>query len=167
MAFSRLSDLIDPPLYIVTAAAGGDRSGCLVGFATQCSIHPPRFLVCLSVVNHTFGVAERAETLAVHLIDADQRDLAAHFGELTGDETDKFSGVSWHPGEHGAPLLDEARAAFEGRVLERVPFGDHVGHVLEPLDERAGPDASASRQLRLGDAAGMEPGHPADEVLSR
>ncbi len=36
---------IDYPMFIVTAAAGGRRAGCLVGFTTQCSIHPPRFLI--------------------------------------------------------------------------------------------------------------------------
>ncbi len=167
MAFPQISRLIDPPLYIVTAAAGGERSGCLVGFATQCSIHPPHFLACISVVNHTYGVAQRAEVLGVHLVGADQRDLAAHFGELTGDEEDKFAGVAWHLGEHGAPMLDEAPAAFEGRVLERLRLGDHVGHLLDPLEERAQPDAAHERQFRLSDSAGMEAGHPADEVLHR
>ncbi|HSO96046.1 MAG TPA: oxidoreductase, partial [Acidimicrobiia bacterium] len=35
------------PMYVVTAASGGDVDGCLVGFATQCSISPPRFVACL------------------------------------------------------------------------------------------------------------------------
>ncbi|HTW98916.1 MAG TPA: flavin reductase family protein [Acidimicrobiales bacterium] len=165
MAFGSLTGLIDPPLYVVTAAAGGERSGCLVGFATQCSIHPPRFLVCLSVLNHTYGVAGRAEVVGVHLLDADQRQLAAHFGELTGDEADKFAGIRWHLGEFGAPILDDVRAAFEGRVLERLRFGDHVGHLLEPLDDYEVPEAGQVRQLRLGDAGDFEAGHPADEVL--
>jgi flavin reductase (DIM6/NTAB) family NADH-FMN oxidoreductase RutF len=165
MAFGGFSHLVDPPLYIVTAAAGGERSGCLVGFATQCSIHPPRFLVCISVLNHTYGVAQRAEVIGVHRVGKDQRHLAAHFGELTGDEEDKFAGVPWHLGEFGAPLLDEARAVFEGRVIERFRLGDHVGHLLEPLDEHDEPSAGANRQLRLDDALGFKAGHPADEVL--
>ncbi|MHB1539220.1 MAG: flavin reductase [Solirubrobacteraceae bacterium] len=51
---------------IVTAAADGERSGCLVGFATQCSIEPRRFLVCISVLNRTFEIAQRSNALAVH-----------------------------------------------------------------------------------------------------
>src|SRR5688500_11613792 len=47
--FARLSAKLDYPLYIVTTTANddGERSGCLIGFATQCSIHPPRFLACI------------------------------------------------------------------------------------------------------------------------
>ncbi len=175
MSFGDFSGLVDPPLYIVTASAGGERSGCLVGFATQCSIHPPRFLVCLSVVNHTYRVAARAGVLGVHLLAADQHGLAAHFGERTSDEDDKFAGIAWHPGPHGAPLLDAARAAFEGRVVQRLPLGDHRGHLLEPLDETVTGAAAAlrsqqsaggpaGRQLRLQDAATLEAGHPADET---
>src|SRR3954451_16023833 len=39
---------LDDPMFIVTVAGPMERAGCLVGFATQCSIHPPRFLLCLS-----------------------------------------------------------------------------------------------------------------------
>jgi flavin reductase (DIM6/NTAB) family NADH-FMN oxidoreductase RutF len=42
-AFDEIADTIDYPMWIVTAAARGERSGCLVGFATQCSIEPVRF----------------------------------------------------------------------------------------------------------------------------
>jgi len=35
-------------MIIITAAADGVLGGCLVGFQTQCSIDPARFLVCLS-----------------------------------------------------------------------------------------------------------------------
>src|SRR4051794_41781759 len=55
-AVHELIDELDYPMFIVTVAAGGERAGCLVGFATQCSINPPRFLVCLSDKNRTFRV---------------------------------------------------------------------------------------------------------------
>ena len=46
-AFDELMGELDYPMFIVTAAREGERAGCLVGFATQTSIHPSRFLVCL------------------------------------------------------------------------------------------------------------------------
>jgi hypothetical protein len=57
---------LDYPMFVVTVAdAGtGERAGCLVGFATQCSINPFRFLVCLSRANRTHRVASRSEVLA-------------------------------------------------------------------------------------------------------
>jgi flavin reductase (DIM6/NTAB) family NADH-FMN oxidoreductase RutF len=46
-------------MLIVTAEADGQRAGGLVGFATHCSIDPPRFLLCLSRRNRTYGGAVR------------------------------------------------------------------------------------------------------------
>jgi flavin reductase (DIM6/NTAB) family NADH-FMN oxidoreductase RutF len=76
---------VDYPLYVLTVGGDGDqRSGCIVGFASQCSIVPPRFLVCVSKVNHTYGVAERAPGFALHLLTSEQTDLAHIFAEETG-----------------------------------------------------------------------------------
>src|SRR4051794_7928471 len=65
---------LDYPMFIVTAAARGERAGCLVGFATQCSINPPRFLLCLSDKNRTYRVAQHAQILVVHLVPEDAAD---------------------------------------------------------------------------------------------
>jgi flavin reductase (DIM6/NTAB) family NADH-FMN oxidoreductase RutF len=46
----------DAPMYIVTVSTGRERAGCLMGFATQVSISPGRFLACLSIKNHTYRV---------------------------------------------------------------------------------------------------------------
>jgi flavin reductase (DIM6/NTAB) family NADH-FMN oxidoreductase RutF len=65
-------------LFVVTTGnQAGEMSGCLAGLVTQCSIGPPRFLVCISKVNHTYFVAERSETLVLHLLGTDQIDLAS------------------------------------------------------------------------------------------
>jgi flavin reductase (DIM6/NTAB) family NADH-FMN oxidoreductase RutF len=150
----------DPPLYIVTTAAGGERAGCLVGFASQVSIHPPLFLAAVSVVNRTWDVVRSATHLAVHVFGRDRMDLIALFGSETGDDIDKFSRCAWSDGPGGVPLLDGAQAWLVGRILERHAFGDHVGHLLEPI---AGGDTGADGggNVRLHDAAGLEPGHPA------
>ncbi len=36
-AFESLVGSMDYPMFVVTVNAGGERSGCLVGFVTQCS----------------------------------------------------------------------------------------------------------------------------------
>lgn len=151
---------LDYPMFVVTAADADGPSGCLAGFVTQCSIHPPRFLVCVSEKNHTAPVAERSAALGLHLLGADQHDLASVFGELTGDRTDKFSGVTWHPGVTGAPILEECAAWVEGRVLGRHDLGDHVGHLVEPVDGGAGDHPG---ELTFSQVRDLEPGHPADE----
>ena len=156
--FEDLVGSIDATMFVVTAAAGGERSGCLVGFTTQCSIDPPRFLVCLSKLNHTFPIAMAAGTLGVHALRAGDRRLAAHFGEETGDRVDKFAGVATHDGPDGVPVVD-GLDWFAGRVVGRFDAGDHVAVVLAPIAGTA--DRTDEEPLGLADVADLEPGHPA------
>ncbi|MGW4567105.1 flavin reductase family protein [Streptomyces sp. NPDC004561] len=144
---------------VVTAMADGERAGCLVGFASQCSIRPPRFAVWLSKANHTYRVARAAQLLTVHLLTRDQRDLAELFGGRTGDEIDKFAGLEWREEHGGAVVLSDAAAWFVGTILHRTDGGDHVGFVLDPVRWGSGRGGSL---LRLSDAATIAAGHPVD-----
>jgi flavin reductase (DIM6/NTAB) family NADH-FMN oxidoreductase RutF len=149
---------LDYPMFIVTASNGRERSGCLVGFATQCSINPPRFLVCLSDKNRTFRVARDADVVIVHLVPADADALAELFGSQTGDDVDKFARCSWHDGPEGAPVLDDCGNWFAGRILDRVPAGDHCALLLEPFAAHTDGEDAAFTFHR---AKRMEPGHEA------
>ncbi|AXE90754.1 MULTISPECIES: flavin reductase family protein [unclassified Streptomyces] len=152
---------LNPDMCVVTAAAGGERAGCLVGFASQCSIRPVRFAVWLSELNHTFRVARNAEVLAVHLLAREQHALAELFGGRTGDRTDKFRDVRLREAYGGALVLEDAPAWFVGRVLTRAGGGDHIGFVLDPV-EWGGHETYDGPLLRLSDAVGIPPGHPVD-----
>src|SRR5262245_17695547 len=157
--FDRLVGRLDSPLFVVTTAAGGERAGCLVGFASQASIDPPRFVAALSVANRTWDVARAATHLGVHVFGRDRIDLIDLFGGKTGDEVDKFSRCAWSDGPGGVPLLDGAVAWLVGRILWRDDFGDHVGHLLEPI--AGGVGATAGDAVRLRDVHDLHPGHPA------
>jgi flavin reductase (DIM6/NTAB) family NADH-FMN oxidoreductase RutF len=153
--FERLVATLDYPLYVVTTAVQNEPGGCLIGFATQCSIHPPRFLACISKKNHTLVLARQAAVLAVHVVEEKDRKLAELFGGETGDEVDKFAQVRWHYAD-GVPILDACDRWFAGSVLEQLDLGDHVGFLLEPLDTE---QSAASEQLTFQQARRIKPGH--------
>ena len=149
---------LDYPMFIATTSSGGERAGCLVGFATQCSIDPARFLVCMSDKNRTTRLLEGGDAMVVHLVPEDAGHIVELFGGETGDETDKFARCDWRPGPEGMPVLSDCPSWFAGRIVERAPLGDHVGHVLEPF---AGEDASAGGWFPFSRAKEIEPGHEA------
>lgn len=158
-AFEKLVSLLDYPMFVVTTRAGGQSAGCLVGFASQVSIHPHRFLVGLSKRNRTYRVAETADQLAVHLLERRHCELARLFGSETGDSVDKFARCAWHSGPNGLPILDDAAGWFVGAVLNRYDVGDHVGFLLEPV---AGDAPEKFEQLvTFSDVRDLEPGHEA------
>jgi flavin reductase (DIM6/NTAB) family NADH-FMN oxidoreductase RutF len=156
-AFEALVGELDYPMYIVTAAHRGERDGCLVGFATQCSIHPARFLACMSDKNRTYRIAEEADTLVVHVVPSDADDLVELFGGETGDEVDKLSQVEWSEGPDGVPVLARCPNWFAGSVLDRVRLGDHVGYLLEPVAGEHGVNGLAA--FPFSRAKHVRPGH--------
>ncbi|OMC46935.1 flavin reductase [Mycobacterium sp. IS-2888] len=158
-AFEKLVALLNYPMFVVTTQAGGVAAGCLVGFASQASIHPPRFLVGLSTQNHTFRVAAEATHLAVHVFDRAHLDVVELFGSQTGDKVNKFDRCSWHHGPAQMPILGEAAAWFVGEILDRFSLGDHVGHLLQPVD--GSPPHELERWVSFSDVQHLAPGHEA------
>jgi flavin reductase (DIM6/NTAB) family NADH-FMN oxidoreductase RutF len=154
--FIKITTGLDYPMLVITARADGGPAGCLVGFSTQCSVHPPRYLVCLSDKNRTQRVASAADVLAVHFLSAEAVALARLFGGETTDEDDTFSRCRWHPGPSQAPILDDCRRWFVGRILERQPLGDHVGFLLEPIAAR---HEEAEEGLFFQRVKDLDPGH--------
>jgi flavin reductase (DIM6/NTAB) family NADH-FMN oxidoreductase RutF len=154
--FTRLSATFESPMFVVTASNGREADGCLVGFATQCSIDPVRFLVCLSEKNRTTRIARDATALVVHSLRYDQRDLAELFGAKTGDEVDKLASIASHPGPGGAPVVAGCDW-FAGTILDRHNAGDHIAYLIEVTE------AHASDEARLAYPAvrDLSPGHAA------
>jgi flavin reductase (DIM6/NTAB) family NADH-FMN oxidoreductase RutF len=145
-------------MFIVTVVgANGERDGCLIGFATQCSIHPPRFIACISKENRTFDAIQAAEAIVVHFLGSGQLELAKLFGGETGDEVDKFELCAWSEGPFGIPVLDDAPGWFAGRILERRDAGDHVALLLDTTHTE---DRGGAVDLGFQDVKGIHPGHP-------
>jgi flavin reductase (DIM6/NTAB) family NADH-FMN oxidoreductase RutF len=156
-SFNAIVGNLEYPMFIVTARAGDERLGCLVGFATQASIDPSRFVVGLSRANRTHRRGRDSAALAVHCVPADAPDLAELFGGETGDEVDKFARCAWRDGPEGLPILDRCERWFVGRVVDRLDAGDHELFLLDPVAARPGreDDFTFHRAKRI------EPGHPA------
>jgi flavin reductase (DIM6/NTAB) family NADH-FMN oxidoreductase RutF len=156
-AFEGIVGDLEYPMFIVTARAGDEPLGCLVGFTTQASIDPPRFIACLSHNNRTYRLGKDAPALGVHAVPADAGDLAELFGGETADEVDKFARTAWHEGPERVPVLDRCQNWFVGRVLARWEVGDHDAFLLEPLTGSAGDQA----EFTFHRAKRIDPGHEA------
>jgi flavin reductase (DIM6/NTAB) family NADH-FMN oxidoreductase RutF len=145
-------------MFIVTVVgADGERDGCLIGFATQCSIKPQRFITCISKKNRTFDAVRSADAIVVHFLGAQQRELAELFGGQTGDEVDKFELCAWSEGPFGIPVLDDVPGWFAGRILERFDGGDHVALLLDPVEAE---DRGGALDLGFQAVKPIDPGHP-------
>jgi flavin reductase (DIM6/NTAB) family NADH-FMN oxidoreductase RutF len=160
--FGILMSSTDPPLIVLTTAAeGGDRAGCLVGFHAQSSIAPQHYCVWLSKANHTYRVSLRAAHFAVHFLTAQDFRLAERFGTLSGDDVDKFSGLDVHLDENGVPLLDSCPNRMS---LERIAvLDDGSDHVCVTTRVCSAQARGGFEPLRVSNATQLVPGHDSDE----
>jgi flavin reductase (DIM6/NTAB) family NADH-FMN oxidoreductase RutF len=160
-AFETLMASLDTPMVVVTTAVAGERAGCLVGFHSQSAIEPERYCVWLSKANHTYRVALRSTHLAVHFLTRHDRDVAEHFGSLTGDDLDKFQGWSVTEATDGVPLLERCpNRVLVRRVALLDEGGDHICLAAECTDAQT---TGRFEPLRLSAVADLVPGHENDE----
>ncbi|MEY2686928.1 MAG: hypothetical protein RL375_1126 [Pseudomonadota bacterium] len=109
---------------IVTAfGADGEPVGLTVNSFNSVSLDPPLVLWSLALRSSAFASFERAERYAIHILSADQKDVAELFARR-GD--DRFAALDWAPGLFGAPVIAGAAALFECRTRSRYIEGDHV-----------------------------------------
>lgn len=128
-----LFDRIDPPLWLVTARAGGERAGLIATFVHPFSIVPelPRMVLGLARHHHTWGVVNASRACALHLLGPAQREWVWPFGTRSGHDGDKFAGLGVAEGETGSPLLEGAVGRVECRVEGELPCGDRSLFLLQ------------------------------------
>jgi flavin reductase (DIM6/NTAB) family NADH-FMN oxidoreductase RutF len=127
--------------YPYTVALVGARSGNRVNFMscawhTALSFEPPLFGILISKKRLTHEIISEAREFTVNFLSFDRIKLAAQMGRKSGHDIDKVKefGIRLRPAKVlTSPLIEDAYVAFECRLAEVRPFGDHdlfVGEVL-------------------------------------
>jgi flavin reductase (DIM6/NTAB) family NADH-FMN oxidoreductase RutF len=165
-AYDELVGSTDPVMLVVTAAAAGQRDGCLVGFHSQCGIEPRRHALWMSKANRTTRLVsdDRCTHVGVHLLRADQHELARRFGAVTGDEVDKLAGVALTTGPAGTPLLADCTDRLVGRKVALTEVdADHLCLVVEPVEVFGARRRPAAGWLHLSQVSDLVAGHAPDD----
>lgn len=105
-----------------------DGDGGWAGFAATavCSVTdtPPTLLVCIQHKSSAYEAVLRNNVLCVNVLGSSHRRLATLFGGKT-PANDRAAASDWLRLETGAPVLPEARAAFDCVISQRIAVGSH------------------------------------------
>ena len=141
-AIAALFQRLTQGVYVVGVAHGDVRNAFTAAWVMQVSFNP--LLLALSIDPHhsSYGLLKEGRAFSVNVLKKDQLDLAEHYGRSAS--VDKLAGTEWTTDRAGLPLLREALAWFECRVVAEYPAGDHVlvlGSVIggKLLDSEAEP----------------------------
>ena len=111
-------------VYVVGVADGATRNAFTAAWIMQASFDPVLLVLSINPHHSSYEVLKRGQAFSVNVLDKNQLQLAAHFGQPAG--ADKLATVEWETGITGTPLLRGALAWFECRVAGEYPAGDHT-----------------------------------------
>jgi flavin reductase (DIM6/NTAB) family NADH-FMN oxidoreductase RutF len=145
-------------IYVLTAkAADGTMAAATVNWVTQTAFAPPIVVVGAKADSGSYATAKKAGAFALNMLGKGQQSLAFTFFKPAKVEKEKISGEPFVTGITGAPLLSNAYAAIECKILEIVEKGDHhilVGEVINAVLNKAPdgrPDAAILEMKDLGE----------------
>jgi flavin reductase (DIM6/NTAB) family NADH-FMN oxidoreductase RutF len=112
-------------VYVVGVAYRGRMNAFTAAWITQVSFDP--LLVALSVnpKNLSYSLLTKSGVFVLNMLKQDQLELARHFGTQSGADLEKLAGHRCRPGTLGAPILENAAAYLECRVMKSITAGDH------------------------------------------
>jgi flavin reductase (DIM6/NTAB) family NADH-FMN oxidoreductase RutF len=108
---------------VITTLHDGQPLGTTASAVTSLSLEPPMLLVALNQESATGQAVASTGHFAVNILGEGQEDIAVRFARKAPD---KFDGVATDAGASGDPLLGDAIATLECRVVERTTGGTHV-----------------------------------------
>jgi len=109
---------------VVTAKdATGKLHGITVSAFCSLSLEPPLILVCIDKNTGSHFALAQTDSFVVNILRDDQQYLSNRFASYLPD---KFEAVKYHSGIDGLPVLEEALANLECRLVNSHDNGDHT-----------------------------------------
>lgn len=105
---------------VITADDGTGPVALTATSVSSVSAEPPLLVFSVSALSSASAVLSAARTVVVHLLDADDLDLA-QLGATSG--ADRFIGVPWARLSGGEPVYTHARAWVRCAVIDRMDAG--------------------------------------------
>jgi flavin reductase (DIM6/NTAB) family NADH-FMN oxidoreductase RutF len=101
----------------------GAPHGMTVNSFTSVSLSPPLILVCIDRQTPILSHFTPGARFGVNVLHEEQKELSTWFARSGHD---RFSGMEWHAGETGVPILPGMLATLECEVTQMVEAGDHM-----------------------------------------
>ena len=119
---------------IVTASAGGKDNAMTVVWHSSISLKPPIYGVAIAPNRLTYALILDSKEFGINFIPWEKAAIAGLVGGTSGKEADKFERFNIEkekPSKTSAPILKDAYTAYECRLVDNRPYGDHIWVVGE------------------------------------
>jgi flavin reductase (DIM6/NTAB) family NADH-FMN oxidoreductase RutF len=109
---------------VVTTLSNDNRpAGITVSAFSSVSLEPPLVLVCIDKRASLHNHLSEGSHFAVNILGDHQQEISKRFASR---DENRFEGARYREGLNGTPLLEDALAYIECRVVHAYPGGDHT-----------------------------------------
>jgi flavin reductase (DIM6/NTAB) family NADH-FMN oxidoreductase RutF len=131
---------------VTSKGKDGELRGITVSAFSSLSLNPPLILICIDNRSSLIEHLVEGCAFAVNILGEEQETLSRRFASK---EPNRFEGIGYREGVSGAPLLDNALAALECKVVHNYGGGDHT-IVVGEVDATAFTDSKPLLYFRGG-----------------
>ena len=141
---------------LTTEGKDGSVAAATVSWVTQASFKPPLLALGVKADSGAHTLIKESRVFALNMLEKGQKEIATAFFKHVERDGDTVGGQAFEKGPGGAPLLLNARAWVECKLVDTVEGGDHsvfVGEVTEAGVRKAlegRPDDTVLRCKDLG-----------------
>ena len=113
------------PVVALTSASQGHLNGMILNSAIRASLIPeaPRVAVFIMKRNLSHDLVFESGAFALHLLHTENWDVIWELGFHSGREHDKLTKFKYRIGDSGSPLIEDAYARFDCRVINAMDAG--------------------------------------------
>ena len=119
---------------IVTASARGRDNAMTAAWHSSISLEPPLYGIAIASRRFTYQLIIESREFGINFIPSEKASLAAEIGSTSGQQIDKFERFNIKKEKTvkiTAPILKDAYSAFECKLVDSKPYGDHIWIVGE------------------------------------
>lgn len=140
-------------LYIITAQKGDITSAMLASWVSQASFEPPGLTIAVAKDRAIESLMQVGDAFVLNVLEeANYQKLMKHFLKRFKPGADRFAGVNSQNAKNGSPILTEALAYLECKVVSRMECSDHwVVYSKVDAGRVSNPDAlTATHHRKVG-----------------
>jgi len=119
---------------IVTASAGGKDGAMTAAWHSSISLKPPLYGIAIAPKRFTYQLITESREFGINFIRLEKAFISAAIGGTSGQQMDKFERFNIKkekPLKTTAPILKDAYAAYECKLVDSKSYGDHIWVVGE------------------------------------
>ncbi|MDE5070904.1 MAG: flavin reductase family protein, partial [Trichodesmium sp. St5_bin8] len=112
-------------LCVMSAKRGDVTSAMLASWVSQASFNPPGVTVAVAKDRALESLTHTGDQFVLNILAEEKKNLQRHFIKTFTPGEDRFIGIQTKEANNGCPILEDALAYLECKVVKRMECGDH------------------------------------------